>query len=436
MFTKILHEPAFFQDMLHDFSVQVTQMFRDVSVFLMLRQKILPRLANWPFIKIWCAGCATGEEVYSLAIMLHEAGLLSRTTLYGTDYNDTVLKTGRDGIYSIKEIKVASQHYLAAGGTGSLSDYYRAKGETILIEKFLRDAIVWANHNLVTDGVFGDMQLILCRNVMIYFGPPLKDRVMSLFSSSLVRGGYLCLGNKESLDFTVSRVDYKLTSDNERIYRKISDTQNPQLLTLDKKTQHHQQTATGVVAIGGSMGGLIAIESILKMLPATFPLPILVTLHVSPDAKNLTASILQKHCSLIIKEAEVDEYMQPGMVYLAPPNYHLLLENNGCLSLSVDDRVSYARPSIDVMFESVAYACGKHAIGIVLSGANADGAKGLASIKAVGGYTMVQDPESAQSPTMPKAALSASAVNLVAPLNQLVAVLMEKVQNMPVIKEI
>ena len=436
---KILHDPVFFQDMVKDFSIPVTQMFRDTNVFRALVSEVFPHLRSWPFLKIWHAGCATGEEVYSLAILLHEAGLLERTTIYATDYNDSVLKIGKGAIYPIKGMKETSRHYVQSGGVLSLSEYFTSSETSVVISDKLRKNIVWANHNLVTDGVFGEMNLILCRNVMIYFAPVLRDRALNIFSSSLVRGGFLCLGNKESLDFTDVREQFDVFALKERLYRKKVDPQFvlPQALSpcasatnLDFSTCS-RKSASRVVAIGGSMGGFKALRVILENLPENFPYPILVTLHITPDADSRMADLLQNKCVLKMKEAEMGEEVRAGWVYFAPPNYHLLLEGDRSLSFSSDDRVCYARPSIDVMFESVAESCGNQAIGVILTGANRDGAHGLAAIKAQGGYAIVQDPSTAESAIMPRAALDLSAVDSVVPLTAIHQALIGLAQIMP-----
>ena len=428
---KILHDAAFFQDMIKDFSIPVTEMFRDTHVFRKLVDEVFPHLRSWPFLKIWHAGCATGEEVYSLAILLHEAGLLERTTIYATDYNDSVLKIGQTAIYPLKGMQLISRHYVQSGGVFSLSQYFMAAKNSVVMSSNLKKNIVWSNHNLVTDGVFGEMNLILCRNVMIYFAPPLRDRALNIFSDSLVRGGFLCLGNKESLDFTSVRDQFDAFAPKDRIYRKKHDgTSTPPariirpraLPKLPARTPTQTPTTedvavAGVVAVGGSMGGFKALHAILKDLPADFPLPIMVTTHIPPDMDCFTSELLQTYCRLRVKEAEAGERIQGGTVYLAPPDYHLLLEDDFTLSLSSDDRVCYARPSIDVMFESIAEACGRNAIGLILTGANSDGAQGLAAIKSKGGHALVQDPQTAESSVMPNAALAATPAARVTPLD-------------------
>ncbi len=219
---KLLHDPAFFQRLVSDFSITVTEMFRDPEVYRTLREKVIPYLATYPFIKVWHAGCATGEEVYSLAILLHEEGLLDRATIYATDFNEEALSTARQGIYSIGTIKEYRDNYLKSGGKFSFSEYYHAQYDSVVMAKFLKKNITFARHNLVTDQVFGEMHLILCRNVLIYFDRTLQDRVFKLFDDSLARNTFLCLGSKESLKFSSVIDDFIEFDRKQKIYRKKS----------------------------------------------------------------------------------------------------------------------------------------------------------------------------------------------------------------------
>lgn len=216
----LLYDEAFFTEFLGRFSIPVTELFRDPSVYLALRREVLPVLATYPFLSIWHAGCATGEEAYSLAIVLHEEGLLERATLFATDFNDAALEQARRGVYAVEPIRAATRAYREAGGTGSLADYYHADYEAVALDRKLANRITFANHNLVTDGVFTEAQLILCRNVLIYFNRDLQDRVLALFADSLVHGGFLCLGSKEDLQFSAVRDRFETIDGAARIYKK------------------------------------------------------------------------------------------------------------------------------------------------------------------------------------------------------------------------
>lgn len=217
--TRLLHETDFLPLVLEGLSVPVSEMFRDPDVFKALREQVFPVLASYPQINIWQAGCAHGQEVYSLAILLEEAGLYERTQIYATDFNEAALKHAQEGIYPAKEAQLWSRNYLAAGGSHTLADYYSARYELIKLDQRLRRNVIFANHNLVTDEVFCEAHLVLCRNVLIYFSDPLQDRTLALFRDSLVRGGFLCLGTRESLDFAPSATDFTPVDAARRIYR-------------------------------------------------------------------------------------------------------------------------------------------------------------------------------------------------------------------------
>jgi len=217
--TRVLHDDQFLTLVLEGLSVPVSEMFRDPDVFSALREQVFPVLASYPQINIWQAGCAHGQEVYSLAILLEEAGLYERTQIYATDFNEAALRHAQEGIYPAREAQLWSRNYLAAGGSHTLADYYSARYELIKLDQRLRRNVIFANHNLVTDEVFCEAHLVLCRNVLIYFSDPLQDRTLALFRDSLVRGGFLCLGTRESLDFAPSAADFVPVDAARRIYR-------------------------------------------------------------------------------------------------------------------------------------------------------------------------------------------------------------------------
>lgn len=215
----ILREQSVFHRLLPYLSVSVTSLYRDPHFYKQLLDNVFPLLRTWPRIKIWHAGCATGEEVYSLAILLDEAGLLERTTIYATDINTAALETAKSGIYGLSVLKSGSGRYRKSGGKCSLSDYYRAENNSAIITRRIREKVTFARHNLAMDASFGDMNLILCRNVLIYFKDILKDRVLNMFQSSLEYGGYLALGHTESLCFSSVEKNFKAIDDDARIYK-------------------------------------------------------------------------------------------------------------------------------------------------------------------------------------------------------------------------
>ena len=217
---KVLEDETFFRDVLLDFSINVTEMFRDSQFFRYLRESIIPVLKSYPQIKIWHAGCSSGEEVYSMAILLKESGLYDRCQIYATDFNGKIIEKAKSGIYSLEAMKEYTKNYILAGGTHSFSDYYIAKYDNAILESELKKRITFAEHNLVTDGSFGEMNLIICRNVMIYFDKTLQNRVNKLFLDSLIKGGYLCLGSKETLSFSDVIDKFDTVSEEFKIYRK------------------------------------------------------------------------------------------------------------------------------------------------------------------------------------------------------------------------
>jgi chemotaxis protein methyltransferase CheR len=220
MIPKVMYDDDFARAVALEFSISVTEMFRDPDFYRGVRINVLPYLKTYPFIKVWHAGCATGEEVYSLAIVLQEEGLYDRATIYATDFNETVLEKAREGIYSLKDIRQYTANYHKAGGMRSFAEYYHAHYESAIMNQSLKENITFASHNLVTDGVFGEMHLIFCRNVLIYFDRTLQNRVLNLFVDSLSYGSFLCLGSKESIDFTEVANRFKTVDESQRIYQK------------------------------------------------------------------------------------------------------------------------------------------------------------------------------------------------------------------------
>ena len=217
---KLLHDEKFLSNMIQYFSISVTEMFRDPFVYSAIRKQVVPFLKTYPHIKIWHAGCATGEEVYSLAIVLKEEGMLERTTIYATDFNDASLEKAKAGIFSADKIKEATHNYQYSDGTDSFSEYYHARYDAAAIDNSLKKRITFANHNLATDSVFVETHLIFCRNVLIYFNRDLQNRALGLFADSLVRGGFLCLGTKETLNFTAVSELFDAVDGKAKIYRK------------------------------------------------------------------------------------------------------------------------------------------------------------------------------------------------------------------------
>lgn len=218
---KVLHDGAVLRSLLAFLTVQVSEMFRDPAYFKAIRDKVVPHLRTYPSLKIWVAGCSSGEEVYSLAILLREEGLDDKAMIYATDINPDALKKAEAGIYDISRIPLFTQNHRQSGGKSSLSDYYTAAYGAVSFDKSLRSRVLFSDHSLVTDAVFGEMHFISCRNVLIYFDRDLQDRAIGLFRDSLGRKGFLGLGAKESLRFSRHSDAFSDFSREERIYQKI-----------------------------------------------------------------------------------------------------------------------------------------------------------------------------------------------------------------------
>lgn len=218
---RVLRDPATFSELLRYLTVQVSDMFRDPPFWAALRQEVVPLLRTWPSLKLWIAGVATGEELYSMAILLEEEGLLDRTLIYATDISREALRSSEKGIFRLDRVRGFSDNYFRAGGKRSLSDYYTAAYDSALFSRHLIDPVVFSDHDLATDSSFAETQLITCRNVLIYFKKPLQQRALNLFSESLVHGGYLCLGSKETLQFSDVREQFEEPLGEQRIYRRV-----------------------------------------------------------------------------------------------------------------------------------------------------------------------------------------------------------------------
>lgn len=215
----LLHTPQHLKQAISGLSVPVSEFFRDPQVFRALVETVFPILASYPRINIWQAGCAHGEEVYSLAILLSEAGLYQRARIYATDISAPALARAREGIFPLQDAPEAARRYLEAGGSRSFSDYYHARYDLLKLDERLTANVTFAEHNLVTDTVFCEAHLILCRNVLIYFDNSLQDRVLDMFADSLVRGGFLCIGTRENLQFSQARQRFQCLDAETQIYR-------------------------------------------------------------------------------------------------------------------------------------------------------------------------------------------------------------------------
>jgi chemotaxis protein methyltransferase CheR len=220
--SKVLHEPNGFAQLLQYLTIPVTEMFRDPEYFLAVREQVAPFLKTYPSLKIWVAGCSTGEEVYSLAILLKEEGLLERSIIYATDINPESLEAARRGVFPLERMRLYTENYQKSGGKGAFSDYYTAAYGGVLFERSLMENVTFADHSLSTDSVFSETHFVSCRNVLIYFNRRLQDRVLGLFHDSLCHRGFLGLGSKESIDFSSYAGRFESLARRERLFRKVS----------------------------------------------------------------------------------------------------------------------------------------------------------------------------------------------------------------------
>jgi len=220
--SRVLHEPNGFAQLLQYLTIPVTEMFRDPEYFLAVREQVAPFLKTYPSLKIWVAGCSTGEEVYSLAILLKEEGLLERSIIYATDINPESLDAARRGVFPLERMRLYTENYQKSGGKAAFSDYYTAAYGGALFERSLMENVTFADHSLSTDSVFSETHFVSCRNVLIYFNRRLQDRVLGLFHDSLCHRGFLGLGSKESIDFSSYAERFESLAKRERLFRKVS----------------------------------------------------------------------------------------------------------------------------------------------------------------------------------------------------------------------
>ncbi|WP_342433996.1 protein-glutamate O-methyltransferase CheR [Neobacillus sp. FSL H8-0543] len=217
---KVLHEPGVLELLLNDFSIRMTEMYRDPSFFVAFRNEVVPLLRELPEIRIWHAGCATGEEVYSMAILMHEEGIMEKTKIYATDMNEKALMAAQKGAFPLKKMQQYTKNYLKAGGKMAFSEYYTTDHQFAYFSPILNENLTFAQHNLVTDSSFNEFHVILCRNVMIYFDNALQQQVHRLFYDSLADCGFMGLGNKESILGLPKGIKYEEFNSSEKIYRK------------------------------------------------------------------------------------------------------------------------------------------------------------------------------------------------------------------------
>ncbi|AYL99447.1 protein-glutamate O-methyltransferase CheR [Mucilaginibacter celer] len=217
----LINDAAFFQGFLEEITVNVTEMFRDPAFYKAVNTQVVPYLSTYQHAKIWSAGCSTGEEVYSMAILMKEAGLGKKSFIYGTDINTEVLREARKGIYSLRNIKSYAENYQYTGLKGSITDHFTILYDAASVHNELKQNTLFSVHNLISDNVFNEFQMISCRNVFIYFETFLQERILELFYKSLCPLGYLCLGSKETIRSDAFKTKFKVINQKENIYQKV-----------------------------------------------------------------------------------------------------------------------------------------------------------------------------------------------------------------------
>ena len=409
---KILHDPQKFSELLQYLTVQVSEMFRDPTFYKTFRDEIIPQLKTYPSLKLWVAGCSTGEEVYSLAITLREEGLLERTILYATDINPDALAKAEAGMYALDRLAAFSENHRQAGGSGSLSEYYTARYGNAVFDRSLRKNIVFSDHSLATDNVFAEVQVVTCRNVLIYFDRELQTRRVRALSEHALSSRIFGIGLARDAAIFVARV---------RVHRGITARSVVSAMLSSDLTQLSSRRFRAI-AIGASSGGIEALTALLPVFTDDFPIPVFVVIHLPQDRPSLLVELFARKCALVVREAYDKQEVSAG-IWFASPGYHLMIDSNRCFALSVDDPVNYSRPSVDVLFQTAAEVYGRGLLGIVLTGANNDGANGAKAIAENGGAVLAQDPAEAEANMMPSAALSAVATAIAAPLSRIADVL-------------
>ena len=356
---KVLHDPEAMERLL---AAALGERHDDVprpEFYAAFREHVVPLLRTYPFIRVWNAGCSTGEETYSLAILLEEEGLYERSRIYATDFNADVLSRAQAGEFPLDRMQEYTQNYQRAGGTSDFSAYYSVEGGFAKLDERLSEHVVFAQHNLASDRSFNEFNVVLCRNVLIYFGRDLQRRVHRLFYDSLARFGVLGLGQKETLRFTDLEDRY------EELDPRREALPEGRLMPFE------------LIAMGASWGGMRALAPMLEPLPEDFEIPVVIAQHRPGAGRDeLLEQVLgAQHEARGRRRQRQGARCNPGRVYVAPADYHLIVEP-GHLALSTDDYVQFSRPSIDVLFESAADAYGERAVGVLLTGVNEDGADG------------------------------------------------------------
>jgi chemotaxis protein methyltransferase CheR len=418
-------DPAEYDMLFNDLTINVTSFFRDDIAFRALGDVVLQALTARGLnnIRIWSAGCATGEEPYSIAMLLlqmlgEEIGS-QEVSILATDVDAKALDCAREGRFAPKDVQGIRAAWL--------SRYFVPEGDGFRVRPALSRLVTFQAHNLASDPPYHDLDLVVCRNVLIYFAPTLQTRVLKSFHEGLREGGFLLLGKAE-VPVGEAKALFDWVDSKAKLFRKTSRRRSERerrgkagcitQLVTSSTIKEQAKKVDRVVVIAASAGGIDALMQVLSCLPADLPAAILIVQHLRSDRQTRLPEFLASHCALRVCLAQNRLPLEAGVVYVAVPGSHLLVES-GWLILSLDEPVHYVRPAADMLFASAAQAFGPNVTGVVLSGSGRDGAHGCQVIKANGGMTIAQDERTSRHFAMPGAAIDAGAIDYVLPLDQI-----------------
>lgn len=420
-------DPSEYDRLVNDLTISVSSFFRDDVAFRALEEVALPALSKrrtegqrQRLLRIWSAGCATGQEPYSIAILLME--MLGQEiaswdiTILGTDVDARALGRAQEGQFARGDVENIRPEWL--------SKYFTPDGDGFRVQPYLRRLVTLAAHNLVSDPPYQNLDLVVCRNVFIYYDPTLQRQILWGFHEALNDRGFLLLGKAEAI-VGEARTLFDPVDTRAKLYQKVARTRAAG--NVAEGITHHVSPAMAandarnsqsVVVIGASAGGIDALTQVLSRLPADLPAAVLVVQHLRPERETRLPQHLAHYSLLRVLLAQDGLPLESGVIYVAVPGQHLRVDKSR-LVLSREEPVHHVRPSADVLFTSAAQAFGPNTIGVVLSGTGRDGADGCQEIKAKGGMTIAQDEGTSRNFAMPKAAINARAIDYVLPVTQI-----------------
>ncbi len=410
-------------------TINVSSFFRDEVAFRSLGETVVPQLIHGDGernagMRVWSAGCAKGQEPYSIAMIFLETlgSELSprKAAIIGTDIDATALRYAREGVFGPKDVEGIRSEWV--------EKYFMSLNGGFRIKPAVKQLVRFEEHNLVSDLPYRDVDLVVCRNVLIYFSPDLQTRVFRHFHEGLKAGGYLLLGKAE-VPIGETKSMFQCVDRRAKLYRKggrpgerpsatVGQVKEDRLCCVAPVRKPSEEAVRKVVVIGASAGGIDAVRQVLSGLPRDLPAAVVVVQHLHPDRRTHLHQYLARHCPMRVCLAEDQMPIETGVVYVAVPGKHLYTDKKR-LHLNSQAPVHYVRPSVDVLFASAAEAFGPNTIGVVLSGSGRDGARGCQEIKAKGGVAIAQDADSSRHWSMPRAAIERGGIDYVLPLGEI-----------------